>query len=519
IQKHGRFRAAEALALLSPILSVLETAHEMGVVHRDLKPENIMVGRPEGNGQPVIKLLDLGIAKLREIAGSEPTGTTALTMAGQVLGTPYYMSPEQWGEIPRDQDLEIDGRADIYSLGLLFYEMIAGRRCYSGTTLHELRREHVSTTAPPLHEVVSDVPRGFSNAIARATAKDRGDRQATAKQFAEELQAGVSTDSAPNTPAPSFAETITIDGGLETNADVNAPTIVTLDPSSTSEVIPRKSGKSEIANETVTIPHAGGNVLPTVAEPAPVLSETVAEPRRAQPTAVPPKKSKAAIFIGLGLVVVIGLVTIGGVLFWLSSRKTSLVSNANAGVPTSTLTTHEVARYWLEILPSSTGGESTRVAGVVPINSGQSLKMHFSFPESGFVYIVGPAGDTNQPTPFLTNQPAPESGLKTNEVKQGADFVFPGGIGQLTLDKQAGQENYTIVFSKTRLTTPVFFNAPALQPLNQSDQAALQSFIVKYKQSAASTTTDGSDNATAVVKAPASGDGNPIVFDLRIQHK
>ncbi|HEY9503102.1 MAG TPA: serine/threonine-protein kinase, partial [Pyrinomonadaceae bacterium] len=117
IKKRGRFIPREALEVMTPIMSVLDTAHAMGVVHRDLKPENIMVGNPTGNGAPVIKLLDLGIAKMREIAGADTAGNTALTTAGQVLGTPYYMSPEQWGEIPRDGNQEIDGRADIYSLG------------------------------------------------------------------------------------------------------------------------------------------------------------------------------------------------------------------------------------------------------------------------------------------------------------------------------------------------------------------------------------------------------------------
>jgi serine/threonine-protein kinase len=171
IKKRGRFTAKEALEIMTPIMSVLDTAHSMGVVHRDLKPENIMVGKPGSDGVPVIKLLDLGIAKISGIAGVDSGGNTALTMAGQVLGTPYYMSPEQWGEIPRDGNVEIDGRADIYSLGLVFYEMIAGRRCYSGTTLHELRREHVATKPVPLREVSADVPVGFSDAIARATAK------------------------------------------------------------------------------------------------------------------------------------------------------------------------------------------------------------------------------------------------------------------------------------------------------------------------------------------------------------
>src|SRR6476646_9297674 len=164
LKKRGRFTAAEALEILEPIMSVLNTAHAMGVVHRDLKPENIMIGNTQKNADAPIKLLDLGIAKMREIAGAESSGTTELTMAGQVLGTPYYMSPEQWGEIARDGNVEIDGRADIYSLGLVFYEMIAGRRCYTAKTLHELRREHVSTMPKPLHEIVPGVPRGFSEA-------------------------------------------------------------------------------------------------------------------------------------------------------------------------------------------------------------------------------------------------------------------------------------------------------------------------------------------------------------------
>src|SRR5918999_700008 len=209
IKTRGRFTAREAFEILTPIMSVLDTAHSMGVVHRDLKPENIMIGNAE-NGPPVVKLLDLGIAKLREIAGAENGGNTALTMAGQVLGTPYYMSPEQWGEIPRDGNVEIHGRADIYSLGLVFYEMILGRRCFSGNTLHELRREHVSTTPRPLREIAPDVPRGFSDAIKRATAKDRGDRQATAGALAKELRAGLATPSSADTGSSAIDLTETV---------------------------------------------------------------------------------------------------------------------------------------------------------------------------------------------------------------------------------------------------------------------------------------------------------------------
>src|SRR5438046_2939456 len=183
MRKRGKFSPADAVAMLDPIMSVLNAAHAMGVVHRDLKPENIMIGKPSTGGPPVVKLLDLGIAKLREVAGAEKTGNTNLTIAGQMLGTPYYMSPEQWGELPEDGNSEIDGRADIYSLGVVMYEIITGRRPFAGMTLPELRREHIQVTPPPLHEVVAEVPEAFSRAISRAMAKDRSHRQETAGEL------------------------------------------------------------------------------------------------------------------------------------------------------------------------------------------------------------------------------------------------------------------------------------------------------------------------------------------------
>src|SRR3979411_1799259 len=124
LKKRGKFSPAEAVAVLAPIMGVLNAAHAMGVVHRDLKPENIMIGKASTGGDPIVKLLDLGIAKLREVAGAEKTGSTNLTVAGQMLGTPYYMSPEQWGELPEDGNFDIDGPADSYNMGVVLSHMI-----------------------------------------------------------------------------------------------------------------------------------------------------------------------------------------------------------------------------------------------------------------------------------------------------------------------------------------------------------------------------------------------------------
>src|SRR5258706_2959051 len=237
LKQRGRFTAGEAFEILEPIMSVLNTAHAMGVVHRDLKPENIMIGKAQTNGETPIKLLDLGIAKMREIAGVESSGTTELTMAGQVLGTPYYMSPEQWGDIARDGNPEIDGRTDIYSLGLVAYQMIIEQRPYGAATLHELRPDYITVKPPPLVEKIPDVPPAFSAAIDRAIAKDRGDRQATAGELAEQLRAGLSdtTGDGPGKIFPDIPQggssclhTQGSPGGRTSESEVNAPPSLTV---------------------------------------------------------------------------------------------------------------------------------------------------------------------------------------------------------------------------------------------------------------------------------------------------
>src|SRR5690349_8681437 len=301
IKTRGRFTAAEAFEILTPIMSVLDTAHAMGVVHRDLKPENIMIGNASENGPPVVKLLDLGIAKMREIAGGDNGGNTALTMAGQVLGTPYYMSPEQWGEIPRDGNPEIDGRADIYSLGLVFYEMISGRRPFGSHTLSELRRDHVTTAPKPLYQVAPDVPRGFSAAIERATAKDRGDRQDTAAQLAAELRAGLTTPIDPRTgevPAD-LAETITL-GKVDTKSDVTAPTVVEKrkpEPPPPVDAGMTVAESASLASSETAIPNVPRPAPAPPQPPVPAPQPAVPAPAPVAPAAK--KKSSAGLIIGV----------------------------------------------------------------------------------------------------------------------------------------------------------------------------------------------------------------------------
>jgi serine/threonine-protein kinase len=366
----GKFTPRDALAVLEPVMNALNAAHAVGVVHRDIKPENIMIGRAQTGGETTVKLLDLGIAKLA--AGDEASGTGALTVAGQLLGTPHYMSPEQWGEIPRDGDTNIDGRADIYSLGAVVYQLVSGKRPFSGLTLSEVRREHISTTPQPLNEITTDVPEGFSRAVMRALSKDRNDRQATADELSKELRAGLGLSQSENLSAfqPIVAHTGSHPSpteNLRTNPNesvsrTNAPTevlssdtigdtdaiqsdtmadlpfiqtpqsmslppttasppIVTPPPSQPS-TLPIEQGSAPSYQQTPSQslpPTSMANVESLDLNVNQTLSVNVAPPIVTQPVA-PPKKSSSKAFVlipifGIGLLFLVAALGIGGYIF------------------------------------------------------------------------------------------------------------------------------------------------------------------------------------------------------------
>jgi len=525
LKKRGKFTPADAVTVLTPVLSVLNAAHAMGVVHRDLKPENIMIGKPSTGGEPVVKLLDLGIAKLREVAGSEPTGSTNLTVAGQMLGTPYYMSPEQWGDMPRDGNHEIDGRADIYSLGVVIYELIAGQRPFNGFSLPELRRKHTSHTPPPLHEVDASVPQGFSDAVVRAIAKDRSDRQATAGELEQELVAALAAVGI--APSKSVADFASAPAGPASHGTITSPqqTAATLVTGIETEPV---RVPETIASQAATMPTV-------VAQPAPQPAPPAAAPivGAASPVAVaaPPAKGKgpALIFAGVGLVVVLLIAGVGGyfVMHTMMNKPEANVAQTNPSLNTSggaeVAGAHEIGRYWLQV-NSDSAANSVRAAEELQMASGQQFRFHFSPSENGYLYIIGP-GEGNVPLTFLTSKPARDFGVRSNEVKSGQDFVFPADTrtkyNWLNLDETAGTDEFTIIFSGTPLTTPAFLDEDALRALSESDLAELNQAIAGFKSNFAGTEVMKNAPAPFVsVKVPQSAaEGAPIVFKIKIAHK
>ncbi|HEX8071408.1 MAG TPA: protein kinase [Pyrinomonadaceae bacterium] len=174
----GALAPDEAAAIARDVAAGIDAAHHYGVIHRDLKPSNIILTRThQGVLQP--KVVDFGIAKLKEL--STTGGASDLTAAGALIGTPRYMSPEQCA------GLEADARSDIYTLGIILYEMIAGRTPFDAPSATALALKHVRELAPDITRLRPDLPPDLAAVIMQALAKDPSERPQTAADFAQLL--------------------------------------------------------------------------------------------------------------------------------------------------------------------------------------------------------------------------------------------------------------------------------------------------------------------------------------------
>ncbi len=171
LARHGRLEVRDAVSYVLQVCSAMAEAHALGIVHRDLKPHNLFLAQ-EGN-DVVVKVLDFGISKTAD------EGSKSLTQTSSALGTPLYMSPEQIRSAKH-----VDARTDIWSLGVILYELIAGRPPFDADNPTAIIAAITADTPTPLGEVCPEVPKALSDAVMRALAKKPSERFADVASFA-----------------------------------------------------------------------------------------------------------------------------------------------------------------------------------------------------------------------------------------------------------------------------------------------------------------------------------------------
>ena len=237
----GALPVKRAVELTRQIASALDYAHLRGIVHRDLKPTNVLLDNL-GNAY----LTDFGIAKM--LSGGPTTGLTA---TGAVMGTPTYMAPEQWRAEP------IDGRTDIYALGVILYQMLCGQVPFAAETPHGLMYQHLDMTPPQPHTIKPDLPLAIEPVISKALAKRPEDRYASAGDVAAALEEAIQQPSR-------LPEQTLFEGG---RSGATAAELDALEDRLAEEEMVRHGAGTDAPDEAPTMPADQAPAPPTLAPP------------------------------------------------------------------------------------------------------------------------------------------------------------------------------------------------------------------------------------------------------------
>ena len=331
IRDKGPLPVERILRVGRQVCSALEAAHEMGMIHRDIKPDNIvLVPQPEGG--EAVKVLDFGIAKLKE--GKSVEGGLTLTGTGVVIGTPQYMSPEQAMGRRGDQ---LDDRSDLYSLGVVMYEMLTGVLPFRAETTMEMILHHLQTPPPPPRELKPElrIPEPVANLIMETLEKKPECRPANARELRDKIDKILDQISRPATVplAPPSAD-------LEATVKLSTRDFRTPPPAPL---------KTEPPPEPEPVPEPTPPPVPKPVSPAPARPE----PARLPPLPVPAvSQKKAGTLRGLGLIIItLAAVAIGW--FWMRSTEGPVAGEPETTSPAPIVRPEQAAETPVGSVPAS----------------------------------------------------------------------------------------------------------------------------------------------------------------------
>jgi serine/threonine protein kinase len=315
LKREGRLAPARAVSLIRDVCSGVGAAHRRGIVHRDIKPDNIIV-TPEDEDRPAesVKVVDFGIAKLRDLAAEGST----LTEAGMMVGTLFYMSPEQCKGEP------LDSRADVYSLGAMLHEMLAGTPPFTASNITSMIFKHVGEPPPPLPEALP-ITSALRATVLRALSKDPDARQRDASEFSREVQTALST----HAPSPSAVDTMPSAEPFFP-ATARPVSVTPTNPPRPSVRPVNTTPDSEQDEVTVVHDSSASQARPSApprAQPTPYVQRP---PAHAAPPPPAPQRARKGYLVGLFVVLLAGLagLAVVGVLLYMN-RSGDTTANVN----------------------------------------------------------------------------------------------------------------------------------------------------------------------------------------------
>lgn len=324
IQKEGALAAPRAIRIARQVAQAIGMAHKFGIVHRDLKPANIILATDE-HGQEIAKVLDFGIAKLREAAGdASETTRPEMTMTGMVVGTPLYMSPEQF--MGKKEGGEIDGRTDIYALGVVLYQMITGEVPFEAETPYALMLQHMQSKARPPHELKPglNIPEALSQVILTAMEKSRENRFQTAEEFVAALDRVAAAIIPVTTQTNQTNSQTSVGSGAPEASTQPAPSTTGGLPPMAARTQPSSIAAAVASNSPEAAPSIQGSPMSGLSAPSSSADLSVIN-SAAQHVFLPPRSLNTKLFLRLIIVGVAAVVVAGaGYLKYRSAQRTKI---------------------------------------------------------------------------------------------------------------------------------------------------------------------------------------------------